>query len=184
MLSIFEPHTEWINKGKAGLPVELGVKVCILEETMRFILHHEVMEKQTDDQVAVKMVVEGQSRFPNRSIVSMDKGFHRPGNQNELKHHLDKVVLPKKGRLSQADRERENEPEFIKRRHQHSAVESAINALEVHGLDKCPDQGIEGFKRYVSLAVLARNIQRLGVVIRNQEIERENRLRGPYKKAA
>jgi len=55
--------------------------------------------------------------------------------------------------------------------------------LEVHGLDKCPVQGIEGFKRYVSLAVLARNIQRLGVVIRNQEIERENRLRGPYKKA-
>jgi hypothetical protein len=63
-------------------------------------------------------------------------------------------------------------------------VESAINALEVHGLDKCPAHGIEGFKRYVALAVLARNIQRLGVVIQNIEREREKRIRGPYKKAA
>src|SRR3972149_5847192 len=28
VFSIFEPHTEWISKGKAGVPVELGVKVC------------------------------------------------------------------------------------------------------------------------------------------------------------
>lgn len=184
ILSIFEPHTEWINKGKAGVPVELGVKVCILEDTMRFILHHEVMEKQTDQHIAVKMVTEGKARFPTLSVVSMDKGFHSPENQTELPKHLDKVILPKKGRLNQAEKERETDPEFIKRRHQHSAVESAINALEVHGLDKCPDHGIDGFKRYVSLAVLARNIQRLGVVIREQEIERENRKRGPYKKAA
>jgi len=46
----------------------------------------------------------------------------------------------------------------IRLRHQHSAVESAINALEQHGLDQCPDHGITGFKRYVALAVLARNI--------------------------
>jgi len=184
VFSIFEPHTEWINKGKAGVSVELGVKVCVLEDTMRFILHHEVMEKQTDDQIAVKMVTEGQARFPNLAVVSMDKGFHSPKNQKELKCYLDNVILPKKGKLSQADREREYDPEFIKRRHQHSAVESAINALEVHGLDECPDHGIEGFKRYVALAVLARNIQRLGVVTRNLEIEREKRIRGPYKKAA
>src|SRR5258706_7429461 len=32
VFSIFEPHTEWISKGKAGVPVELGVKVCVLED--------------------------------------------------------------------------------------------------------------------------------------------------------
>lgn len=64
----------------------------------------------------------------------------------------------------------EYSPEFIKARHQHSAVESAINALEVHGLDRCPDHGINGFKRYISLAVLARNIQQLGVKIRQNEL--------------
>ncbi len=47
----------------------------------------------------------------------------------------------------------------------HSAVESAINALEVHGLDLCRDHGIVGFKRYVAWAVVARNIHRIGALL-------------------
>jgi len=31
IFSIFEPHTEWINKGKAGVPVELGLRVAVCE---------------------------------------------------------------------------------------------------------------------------------------------------------
>jgi hypothetical protein len=50
-------------------------------------------------------------------------------------------------------------------------VESAINALEVHGLDLCRDHGITGFKRYVALAVVARNIQRLGAILQARENE-------------
>ncbi len=60
---------------------------------MRFILHHEVMEKQTDDQVAIQMVIEGQARFPSLSVVSLDKGFHSPENQTELRKYLDEVIL-------------------------------------------------------------------------------------------
>jgi transposase, IS5 family len=71
----------------------------------------------------------------------------RVQNQDELQTRLDCAVLPKKGGLSQADREREIAPEFVKLRRQHSVVESAINALEVHGLDKCRDHGLKGFKR-------------------------------------
>ena len=184
VFSLFQPHTEWISKGKAGVPVELGVRVCVMEDRDRFILHHRVMEKSTDDQVAVAMVDETRQRFPALRAVSMDKGFHSPGNQKALKSRLECVVLPKKGRLSQADKARESEPEFVDLRKQHSAVESAINALEVHGLDKCPDHGINGFKRYIALAVAARNIQRLGAVLRRQEQEAAQRKRGPYKKAA
>ncbi|EDN65028.1 hypothetical protein BGP_6242 [Beggiatoa sp. PS] len=36
----------------------------------------------------------------------------------------------------------------------------------------------------MSLAILARNIQRLGVVTRNLSLAREKRIRGPYKKVA
>jgi len=61
---------------------------------------------------------------------------------------------------------------FIKSRQKHSAVESAINALENHGLDRCPDHGIYGFKRYVALAVLARNIQILGAGVQYKTIKR------------
>ena len=183
IFSLHEPHTEWVVKGKAGVPVELGLRVAVVEDQHGFILNHQVMEGITDDQVAIPIIEETKALFPNISSASFDKGFHSPQNQAELKPLLDKVVMPKKGKLSEADKEREHAPEFIDLRHQHSAVESAINALEVHGLDRCPDHGIDGFKRYVALAIVARNIQRLGAILRGQEQD-EGRKRGPYKKAA
>lgn len=168
-------HTEWVSKGKAGIPVELGVKVCILEDQHQFILHHQVMEKKTDDQVAVSMVGEAKKRFPSLSACSFDKGFHSPENQTVLKEQLEQVVLPRKGKLSQLSSAAEQTEPFIKARHAHSAVESAINALEVHGLDMCPDHGINGFKRYVALAVVARNIHRIGDILWKREQLREQR---------
>jgi hypothetical protein len=178
VFSIFEPHTEWISKGKAGVPVELGLRVAVVEDQHRFVLHHQVMEKASDDQVAVPIVTETRVRYPEVHAISLDKGFHSPRNQSELKALVDLVVLPKKGKLSAADRERESAPEFVELRQQHSAVESASNALEVHGLDRCLDHGIAGFRRYVALAVVARNIQRLGAILRQQEAQRR---RGPDK---
>lgn len=175
VFSVFEPHTEWISKGKAGVPVELGVKVCILEDHHQFILHHQVMEKQTDDQVALDMVVQAKRRFPNLNACSFDKGFHSTANQIALKEQLDLVALPRKGKLSGQAQALEQADAFARARRAHSAVESAINALEVHGLDRCPDHGINGFKRYVALAVVARNIHRIGAILWQREQEREQR---------
>jgi hypothetical protein len=177
VFSIFEPHTEWISKGKAGVPVELGVKVCILEDQHRFILHHQVMEQKTDDQVTVSMVAEAKKRFANLNVCSFDKGFHSTENQLALKKQLELAVLPRKGKLSQQAQAVEQSEAFIKARRQHSAVESAINALEVHGLDRCLDHGIDGFRRYVAMAVVARNIHRIGAILWQQEQKRAQRKR-------
>jgi hypothetical protein len=179
VFSVFEPHTEWVSKGKAGVPVELGLRVCILEDQYGFILHHHVMQHQTDDQVAVLMVQESQTRFPALNQCSFDQGFHSPENQMKLKDFLDHVILPKKGRLSKAQALHENSEAFRQAKRQHSAVESAINALEVHGLDVCPDHGLEGYKRYVALATVSRNVQKLGAIIRDR-----NRWRRTVAKAA
>ncbi len=190
VFSIFEPHTEWISKGKAGVPMELGVKVCILEDQHQFILHHQVMQNQTDDSVTLEMVAQARQRFANLNACSFDKGFHSPANQAALKEQLKQVVLPRKGKLSRQAQQEEQAPDFVKARRAHSAVESAIHALEVHGLDACPDHGIDGFKRYVALAVLARNIHRIGAIVWQQDIEREQRKTRyadqgtPYKLAA
>jgi len=169
VFSVFEKHTEWICKGKAGIPVELGVKVCIVEDQYGFILHHKVMQNKTDEQVAVPIVKETQERFPEFKTCSFDKGFYSPSNKEELAKLLDLSVLPKKGRLSEKDKEIEHSEEFAKARRKHAAVESGINALEVHGLDRCPDHGIHGFKKYVALAVVARNIQKLGSLIQKKQ---------------
>ena len=139
------------------------------------------MQKLTDDAVAVSIVEQSKQDYATLRSVSMDKGFHSTGNQARLKEIVELVVMPRKGRLSAVDRAREDDPEFVRLRQQHSAVESAINALESHGLDLCRDHGIVGFKRYVAMAVVARNVQRLGAILRQQEADR---IRGPYKMAA
>lgn len=48
---------------------------------------------------------------------------------------------------------------------------SAINALDHHGLDRCPDHGIYGFERYVALGIVGRNLQRLGAIIMEKELK-------------
>lgn len=169
VFSIFKPYTEWISKGKAGVPVELGVMVGIVEDQYRFILHHRIMPQEVDVDVAVLMVKDTKQRFPSLSSCSFDQGFHSPHNQRELSGLLETVILPKKGRLSKNDQERQQEVGFIKGRCQHAAVESAIHALEVHGLDRCPDCELPAFKRYVALAIVARNLQILGRYLQKQE---------------
>jgi len=181
VFSLFEPHTEWISKGKAGVPVELGLNVCILEDHYGYILHHRVMQGETDETVAVPMVKETQTRFPTLKQCSFDGGFYTPANQEDLRELLDVSVLPQKGRLSPEEEAFESSDVFVTARHQHAAVESAINALEVHGLDRCPDHGIDGFKRYVALAILARNIQQLGARLKKKKGQTATRRR---KKAA
>jgi hypothetical protein len=176
VFSLFEEHTEWISKGKAGVSQELGLKVCVIKDQFGFILHHRVMQKEIDDQIAVRIIQETKDRFNQLSGCSFDKGFHSPHNQTELAKILDKVILPRKGKLSAINKEIENSEEFRQARRKHSAIESSINALENHGLDRCRDHGLHGFKRYVGLAVVARNIQIIGHIIRQKELARLQRI--------
>ena len=171
VFSIFEPHTRWISKGKAGRPVELGVLVGIAEDQFQFILHHEIMWTGSDVDFAVPMVEIAKELFPDFCAVSFDRGFHSPANRARLDELLDDNVLPKKGYLSKADQDREQGETFAAMRRQHPAVESAINNLEHRGLDRVRSKGREGFARTVALAVVALNVHRLGRVLRQQARE-------------
>ena len=184
VFSVFEPQTEWICKGKAGVLVELGLRVAILEDEFGFILNHKIMQNQTDNQIAVPFVRATKEKFPSLDSCSFDKGFHSPLNQKELRELLGAVALPKKGRLSKNDIQHQKSELFVEAKKKHSAVESAINALEVHGLDRCPDRGVDGFERYVGIAVLARNIQIIGSILIKQEQRKQKKQQEKYKRAA
>ena len=176
VFSIFEEHTEWISKGKAGVPVELGLRVCIVKDQFGFILHHRVMQNETDDKVAVPIIQETLDRFENIYSCSFDKGFHSPSNQEELATMLEKVILPRKGKLSAINKEIENSEEFKQARRKHSAVESSIGALQNHGMELCRDHGIDSFKRHIGMAIVARNIQIIGHIVQQKELKRQERL--------
>jgi hypothetical protein len=72
------------------------------------------------------------------------------------------VVMPKRGKKSLAEAAVENAPKFVALRQAHSAVESNINCLEHHGLNRCLDVGLEGYTRYVGYGVLAYNLHVIG----------------------
>ena len=182
--SVFEPHTEWICKGKAGVRQELGVRVAIVEDQHGFILNHRVMKKEQDSEVAFVLAAESKALLPQMNSISFDKGFHskndKDGNNNRtnIENQLGiQAYLPVKGRRNKKDLERETSEEFKTARKQHPAVESAINALESHGLDRCPDKGEEHFDRYVSMAIVSSNVHRIGAIIMARELEIERKKR-------
>jgi len=166
IFSIYEPHTEWISKGKSNKKVELGHAVCITTNQQHFCLHWQVMEKQSDVQMPVVVKDFITEHYPKYKINawSFDRNFGSKQNREELGQTVDCLVMPKKGKLSEKSRAQEQAQDFRKYKRKHATVEANIAHLEHLGAGKCPDKGIEGFKRYVGLSVLAYNLHRLGKI--------------------
>jgi IS5 family transposase len=178
VFSIFEPHTEWITKGKQNKKVELGLLTMITTDQYHFIVDYKVMEKERDHAQVTPLLKRIDNNFATAKILShsFDKGFDSKDNRNELnKSKVELAVLPKKGRHTKEDKARESDAEFIRLRHQHSAIESNINMLEHHGLNRCMDKGKKHFKRYVGLSVLAYNLHILGNALLEADRKREER---------
>ncbi len=182
IFSIFQPHTRWISKGKAGVAVEFGLPVTISKDQHGYILAYKVMETESDVDVAVPLVVELTKNYKTIQSVSFDKGYWSKPNNIAIKALVEKVIMPKKGRLNKEESEEQSTKEFKDLRQHHSSVESSINGLNHTGLDKCYDHVIEGYKRCVALSILARNIHTLGVAIIAKE-EKQHK-RKPHKKVA
>ena len=168
VLSLFEPYSEWIKKGKIRVNVELGLRIAIATDQYGFILGHQVMEKLQDVDITVPFSQKLLSRWLIRSV-SYDKSFWCPGNFDRLKDQVENLIMPKKGKLNKAEQQRQQSRTFKTLRRKHAAVESAINCLEHHGLNRCPDKGIDGFYRYTSIGVLAYNLHKLGNILISQD---------------
>ena len=183
VFSVFEEHTRWISKGKAGKPVELGVPVSVMEDQHRFVLGYKIMWKEHDVDVPVDMVKDVKREYQDLSSCSFDKGFWSKGNRKALDELLESNVLPKKGKLNAVEREREEGEEFVRMRRRHPGIESAINALEHKGLDRIRSRGKRGFARMVALSMLAANLHRLGSMIKKERKKKEEKLKRQRKAA-
>lgn len=175
LFSIFEPHTRWIAKGKAGRPVELGVPVCVLEDQYQFILSHEVMWEGGDVDQAVPFIEKTRVQYPELTACSFDRGFHSPENRRQLEGILELNALPKKGKLNLAEQAREAAPAFVEARRMHPAVESSIHHLEHCGLDRVRAHGASAFERHVALSILSANFKQLGRLLLARERKRLRR---------
>ena len=177
--SLFEPHTEWLYKGKANKRVELGHNILVASDQWGFVVEHRVIEREADVSLSIPLAERLLNRFGGDGIesISFDKGFYKRENKELLKLYIPEVIMPKKGKKNQAEQEEESSKMFRKLRHRHSAVESDINRLEHHGLDRCLDKGLKAFKRYCALGVVAANLHKLGNVLQERARKKEEKLR-------
>lgn len=176
IFSIFEEHTEWITKGKQNKRVELGHLLLITSDQHQFIIDYKIMQGQKDASQVKPLTERLEKKVTGKKIIShsFDKGFWSKENLAILNAtEIEQVVLPKRGKHTKQDKEREGSKAFTKLRHQHSAVESNINMLEHHGLNRCMDKGLHGFKRCIGLSVLAYNFHILGNILQAADHKKE-----------
>ena len=165
LFSVFEPHTQLYKRGKAGEPIQFGRQVLVFEDAAGFIVKSVVMKRnQCDSGVAIEATKAVQSMFENKvERLSFDRGFHSPENQTELSKIIPHLCLPKPGSKQSLVQLANADNEFLEAQQNHPGVESAIGALQSgNGMERCRDRSELGFKRYVSLAILGRNMHTLG----------------------
>ena len=164
VFSLFEPHTEWIQKGKQRPNVELGHKLLLATDQQQLIQDYAVLlgEAEVDQSIPVTDRLLGRYGAGSVASISFDKGFTRTADRELLSLYVPEVVMPKRGKKNAAETERESEKKFVALRKQHSAVESEINSLEHHGLNRCLDVGIKGYQRYVGYGVMSYNLHVIG----------------------
>jgi hypothetical protein len=172
--SLFEPHTEWITKGKRHPSVELGHRLLVASDQHGLIQDYDELigEVDVDQSVPVADRLLGRYGVGSLASLSFDKGFTRAEDRDLLELYIPDVVMPKRGRKNAVEAAAESTKKFVALRRQHSAVESDIAALEHHGLDRCLDVGLPAYRRYVGYGVLAFNLHQIGRELLGQQRRR------------
>ena len=94
LVSLFEPHTEVIRKGKAGQPNEFGKLVQLQEAENQIITHYEVYEERPRDRHLLLPAVKAHRRKLGRvpGWVAADAGFYSQANEEGAQAQRAKYV--------------------------------------------------------------------------------------------
>jgi transposase, IS5 family len=162
LVSLFEPHTDIICRGKVKKPTEFGHKVWLGEVEGGFIAQYHVLNgNPADDQQWEPTLKEHLDLFGHPPWqASADRGVHSAENE-QLAHKLgvQRIVLPQPGKKSEVRRRYERQRWFWRGRRFHAGVEGRISVISrKHGLDRCRDKGEKGFHRWVGWGVIANNL--------------------------
>lgn len=174
LFSIFEQYTEWIVKGKQRPNVELGKMMSITTDQNGLIIDYHIHENEKDSQVLLT-IADRISLKHKIGSWSFDKGYWNKDNKWLLQTIVSEVIMPKKGKRTIKETEEEHSPSFKKLKQKHSAIESNINELEHNGLDRCPDKTYHGYKRYISIGIVAHNLHKIGKELLRQQREKEKK---------
>lgn len=166
IVSLFEPHSEIIRKGKASKPTEFGKLVQLAEAENQIITHYKVFDERPSDRALLTEAVREQQRRLGRAphLVTADAGYYARAHEQALGEMGVKwVAVPNRNTHSAERKALEKRRWFKKAQAWRTGCEGRISVLKRrHGLRRCLYRGVEGIKRWVGLGVLADNLINIG----------------------
>jgi len=166
LVSLFEPHTEIIRKGKAAKPTEFGKMVKIQEAEAQIIIDYEVYDERPYDSNLLLPAVSIHEQMLGRTprLVTADAAFF--STENETTAHargVKRVAIPNRSSKSIERKALEKKRWFRNAQKWRTGCEGRISLLKRrHGLNRCRYKGQSGVQRWVGLGVIADNLINIG----------------------
>jgi len=162
LFSIFEPHTELLQRGKAGKPVEFGHMIQIQQVAQKFITDYDAFEKKPVEHQLLDVAIESHrglfGKYPKEAAA--DKGYYESVDAlKDLRKKVKLVAVGKKGARTEEETEREHDPAFRHAQRFRAGVEGTISFLKrVLGLLRCFNKGWQHFAATVGATVFGHNL--------------------------
>jgi IS5 family transposase len=162
VLSLFEPHTVTIRKGKISKPNEFGTLVTIQEAEHQIVTAYEIHAARPADVTLWSPALDRHQAIFGRApdLAAGDRGFSSATNeQAAVDRGVRRVVLPRRGPKSPARRAHERQRWFRRGQRWRVGCEGRISVLKRrHGLRRCRYHGVAGMHRWVGFGVIADNL--------------------------
>jgi IS5 family transposase len=172
ILSLFEPSTEVIRKGKAGKPNEFGKMIKLQEAENQIVIDYEVYDRRPHDSDLLIAAIETHEAKLGRTprLVAADAGFYSARNEAAAKAKgVKRVCIPSHSTKSR-ERKREQKKRWFRNGQKwRTGCEGRISVVKRrHGLDRCHYKGLLGMHRWVGLGVIADNLVNIGLTMQDQ----------------
>ncbi|MGH8533775.1 MAG: ISNCY family transposase [Gammaproteobacteria bacterium] len=166
LVSLFEPYTEVIRKGKAAKPTEFGKMVKVQEAERQIVTHYEVYdERPSDSDLLIPALEIHQRQFgrPPR-LVTADAAFFSQRNEDAAHARGVKwVAIPNRSTKSAERKKLQKKRWFRNAQKWRTGAEGRISLMKRrHGLNRCRYKGLSGMKRWVGLGVIGDNLINIG----------------------
>lgn len=162
LYSLFEEHTELIQRGKAGKMIEFGHKILLAQTSEKFIHHYHVMARcRPDKDLLAPALAAHEDLFGgDPELLAADKGFYESMKQiAALEGKIETVSIGKKGRRNPQEQARERSAAFVEGQRFRAGVEGSISVLKrAFHLRRCLFKGFKNYAASVGLAVLCHNL--------------------------
>lgn len=162
ILSIHQPDTYTIRKGKRGKPNEFGKALEIQQTDGKIITHWTIHESNVSDTErfvpAIKKHIETFGKAPH--LATGDRGFSSADNERDAQGlGVKRVSLPKRGKKSKERAKYEKQRWFKAGQRFRAGIEGTISVLKRrYGLRRCLNRGHNAFGRWCGLAIIAYNL--------------------------